>query len=188
MNKDLEIIKKQYGENFAKLCRKLFPTVLETDGLLSEIITAHFAPTRSLYDDLIQNKLEEKFESYIFSLVQQKENEIISDEEPEKLMKKAGYKLYKCETYEDIMQFKKYYSFGEELCTFYEDDRINTHLVFFAVKTNAKKLKRKKFTNPQREDEYGTSVISIQFRKGNNQSLSIKNRYNHTVENPYATF
>ena len=39
-----------------------------------------------------------------------------------------------------------------------------------------------------RQDEYGTSVISIQFDRDDTHTLSIKNRYNHKVENPDATF
>lgn len=40
---------------------------------------------------------------------------------------------------------------------------------------------------PERQDEYGTSVISIQISKQGGY-ISIKNRYNHTVPNPDATF
>ena len=39
-----------------------------------------------------------------------------------------------------------------------------------------------------RQDEYGTSVISIQFDRDDTHTLSIKNRYNHKVEKPDATF
>ncbi len=38
-----------------------------------------------------------------------------------------------------------------------------------------------------REDEYGTSVLQIQILKSGG-FISIKNRYNHTVENPDNTF
>ncbi len=44
------------------------------------------------------------------------------------------------------------------------------------------------FVEPRRDDLYGTSVISIQFAKGENNTISIKNRYNHTVMNPDFTF
>ena len=44
------------------------------------------------------------------------------------------------------------------------------------------------FKNPKRQDEYGTSVISIQFTKDDAHTLSIKNRYNHSVNDPDATF
>ncbi len=59
---------------------------------------------------------------------------------------------------------------------------------FFAVKKNASEIKRENFTSPKRQDEYGTSVISIQFTRGMVNTVSIKNRYNHTVSNPDSTF
>ena len=40
----------------------------------------------------------------------------------------------------------------------------------------------------KREDEYGTSVMSIQFNREGICTVSIKNRYNHTVNNPDATY
>ena len=35
-------IKKIYGENFMKLCRELFPTLLETEGRLLEVLSLTF--------------------------------------------------------------------------------------------------------------------------------------------------
>lgn len=58
----------------------------------------------------------------------------------------------------------------------------------FCSKKNLDHIKRDNFPVPKRQDEYGTSVISIQFTRGEYNTLSIKNRYNHTVRNPDATF
>lgn len=102
-------------------------------------------------------------------------------------MYKAGYILYECKTEEDIQQFKKYYQEKEELCTF-RGGRLGDCFVFFAIKINVNSIKRENFSKPEREDEYGTSVISIQFTRDESCTLSIKNRYNHTVINPDATF
>lgn len=41
--------------------------------------------------------------------------------------------------------------------------------------------------SPSRQDPYGTSSMSVQINKSDG-SISIKNRYNHTVSNPDATF
>jgi len=103
------------------------------------------------------------------------------------LLDDAGYILYECKTESDIQKFKKYYHKDEELCTF-RDNRLETNYVFFAVKKNVDEIKREDFFTPKREDEYGTSVISIQFSKNSHNTVSIKNRYNHTVSNPDATF
>ena len=42
-NTDLKNIKKLYGENFMHMCRSLFPSILETEGMLTKIITEKFA-------------------------------------------------------------------------------------------------------------------------------------------------
>lgn len=193
---DFEILKKNYGENFAKLCRTLFPTVLEHKGVLSSIILNNFAPSKFLYDDLtkestISNPTND-FKCFIMykasSIVTEKRDLDKITETPEQLFKKAGYTLYKCETNDDVLSFKKYWQPNEALCTFNDPTRINKNTIFFAVKDNVDQILRENFDNPMRQDEYGTSVISLQFTKGKTSFLSIKNRYNHTVANPDATF
>lgn len=189
MTGELKKIKKLYGENFAKLCRESFPVLIAQAKLL-QLLLKHFYPSRELYNDLVSQDAIESFKDYVYKLSEKKEEDIVEEvqETPEELMKKAGYTLYKCETFDDILKFKKYYEPDEELCSFKKDkDRIKTHIVFFAVKDNVDEIHREDFENPQRQDEYGTSVISIQFAKSNS-NLSIKNRYNHTVPNCDATF
>lgn len=188
MNTDLKLIKKHYGENMMHLCRQLFPTILEEEGLLSKTITDTFAPNHFLYEDIIESEKIEDFKNYIYKKLNV-ENECVKiiNETPKELLDEAGYYLYECKTEKDIQSFKKYYALGEELCTF-NGGRLNTSHVFFAVKKDVDQIKRKKFKNPDRQDEYGTSVISIQFTKGKVNTLSIKNRYNHIVRNPDATF
>ncbi len=185
---DLKYLKKHYGEKFAHLCRSLFPTILEEKGLLSSIITKKFAPTHSLYDDIINENLEGDFKNFIYSFVDVKNNTPTTSKTPEELLDEAGYILFpECKTEEEIQEFKKYYAKNEELCTF-RGGRLNTCRVWFAVKKNVEGIRRENFTNPTRQDEYGTSVISIQFTRSNPCTLSIKNRYNHRVNNPDATF
>ena len=188
MNKDLKIIKKKYGEKMMHLCRELFPTLLEKEGLLSELLLEHFEPSRFLYDDIISNKLDIDFEDYIYSLVNIEEIKEKKDyKTPEELLEEVGYDLYECQTEEEIQRFRKYYCENEKLCTF-RGNRLKRCYVFFAVKKDVDNIRRENFQNPEREDLYGTSVISIQFTKDTNHTLSIKNRYNHTVNNPDATF
>ena len=190
MNKDLRNIKRHYGEDMMHLCRKLFPTILEEEGRLFELMQANFYNNRYLYDDLVKYNLTTEFKDYIYEKfddsVCPKEYVKVS-KTPKELLKEAGYTLYECKSQDDIQQFKRYYANGEELCTF-DEHRLDSCFVFFAVKDNASELKREDFDNPDRQDEYGTSVISIQYRRGNRNTLSVKNRYNHTVENPDATF
>lgn len=184
---DLHEIKKKYGEKMMHLCRELFPTILEQPGLLITIMSNIFYPSRFLYDDIINNSLIDKFKSYIYTLSNIEEPKVNVNKTPKQLLKNAGYTLYECKTYEDLDKFRKYYAKEEELCTFNER-RLDKCYVFFAVKNNANRLRRNDYFTPDRQDEYGTSVISIQFTKGEINTLSIKNRYNHSVKNPDATF
>ena len=207
MEKDLKWIKKHYGEKFSHLCRELFPTILDTEGLLPKILENSFLPSRELYDDLTSRDLTAEFKNYVYSQANF-ENKYgkKTNLSPEELMDRAGYILYpECQTEKDIQSFRHYYyrgeptpkytggtpayRGGEELCTF-NGGRLNTCRVWFAVRKDVDTIKREDFKKPRREDDYGTSVISIQFTKTNPSTLSIKNRYNHTIHdvNPDATF
>ena len=188
-NSDLKFLKKHYGEKFARFCRTNFPTALETEGLLSNLISKKFAPSRALYEDIICNPdAVSRFKGYINFRVRRTSTQIDTKKTPEELMSEAGYILYpECRTYGEIYEFQKYYALGEELCTFHAD-RLETCRVWFAVKKDVDDIRREDFKNPERQDRYGTSVISIQFTKNTPITLSIKNRYNHTVKNPDATF
>ena len=191
MNNDLKIIKKKYGEEMMHLCRDLFPTLLEKEGLLPSLLLHSFHESHSLAQDIISEQLEYEFKSYIYQQVDVNdvENNKITkiDKTPEELLTDAGYQLYECHTEEDIQMFKKYYAPGEELCTF-QGGRLHRCHVFFVVKDNVDEIKREDFIKPSREDAYGTSVMSIQFTKDFSHTLSIKNRYNHRVNNPDSTF
>ena len=191
MNSDLKIIKKYYGEDMMHYARDNFSIILENEGKLSNLFLNNFAESKTLYEDLNKNNELVKLKNFIYRLYYEKidkdNNEIINIKTPTELMNDAGYDLYECETEDDIQSFKKYYSKGEELCTF-KGGRLYSNRVFFAVKKNVYNIKRENFKNPEREDEYGISVISIQFTKDATNTLSIKNRYNHRVNNPDATF
>lgn len=184
---DLKIIKKHYGEKMSHLCRELFPTLLETPGKLSEVMLRLFEPTKLLYDDIIENSLKYQFQNFVYSITEPKDIDEPVTKTPKELLDEAGYVLYECHSEEEIQSFKKYYAPGEELCTF-NGGRLNRCHVFFAVRKDVDQIKREDYKNPKRQDKYGTSVISIQFSRGSSNTLSIKNRYNHTVENPDATF
>ncbi len=184
---DLKFIKKYYGEEMMHLCRDSFSTILEEKGKLSELMDTTFVHSKKIYKDISKNHLIEKFKEFMLNKYKNQNEELVStNKNPFELMKEAGYTLYECNNEEDILNFKKYYIEDEELCTF-RGNRLEVCYVFFAVKEGADKLDRSKFTNPERQDEYGTSVISIQFSR-NDYNLSIKNRYNHTVHNPDATY
>ena len=191
MNYDLKLIKDKYGEDMMHFCRRLFPTLLEEKGLLFDLLSNHFEFSKQLYDDIIENKLTGEFQNYVMCLAKLDRHykEDTEDKDPEQLLSEAGYNLFECHSEEEIESFIKYYADGERLCTF-GDERLKSSYVFFAVKKNVDEIKREDFENPARQDEYGTSVISIQFTRGYVNHLGIMNRYNHVkgVDNPDATF
>ena len=188
MTKELQLIKNKYGEEMMHFARENFSTILEQEGLLFELLSNHFDYSKSLLIDIKKQNKEEQFINYIYSLssYEYKNSESVN-KTPEELLSEAGYILYECKTEEDIQSFKKYYANYEKLCTF-NGGRLNRCHVFFAVKKDVDSIKRQDFKEPERQDLYGTSVISIQFTKGSSNILSIKNRYNHAVSNPDATF
>ena len=189
MNSDLKLIKKKYGEEMSHLCRELFPILLEQEGLLSKLLLDNFEPSHFLYEDIVKNNLINDFKNFIYDQINVKKEKIKAEptKTPQELLSEVGYDLYECHSESDIQKFKKYYAPYEDLCTF-DGGRLNSCYVFFAVKKNVNQIRRSDFTEPERQDEYGTSVISIQFTRDKSHTLSIKNRYNHTVDNPDATF
>ena len=188
MSNDLINIKDKYGEGMMHLCRKNFSTILETEGLLFGLLSSHFAYSRFLYDDIVNNSIEMMFKNFIYSLLVSKDEELpVSSKTTSQLLSEAGYNLYECFNEDDIQSYRKYYASSELLCSFC-GGRLDECYVFFAIKKDVDKIRREDFINPLRQDKYGTSVISIQFTKGDVNTLSIKNRYNHTVTNPDATY
>jgi len=184
---DLEKIKKEYGEQMAHFCRSSFPGILEKEGNLYDIISSHFAPSKFLFEDIKKHNLERKFKDYVHSFVTFEIPDFVVDKPPKELLDEAGYDFYECHSEADIQSFRKYYLPSERLCTF-KGGRLEECYVFFAVKKDVDQIKREDFIHPMRQDRYGTSVISIQFFRGEVNTLSIKNRYNHTVEDPDSTF
>ena len=198
---DLKLIKKHYGEKMMHFCRSNFPTILEYEGLLFNILSNTIAYSKDFYDDLTdpnQSLSDDPPRNSFIYLIYKRCKETVSSifekktittqKTPEELLDEAGYILYQCHSEEDIQSFKKYFASGEELCTF-RGGRLLYCIVFFAVKKNVDEIKREDFEGiEKRQDEYGTSVISIQFSRGLTNTLSITNRYNHRVSNPDATF
>ena len=200
MADDYKRIKKHYGEKFAQFCRTEFPDLIAKEKLF-DILESKFAYNKYLLDDLVEHSRVTEFKMYILKLATgKKPKRKETDKSPFELIKEAGYTLYECKSEKDIQSFRKYYNklnknytsyrdgipqfVGEELCTF-NGDRLKRCHVFFAVRDDVDKIKRCPI--PERDDKYGTSVMSIQISKDDSHILSIKCRYNHTVKNPDNT-
>ena len=57
--------------NMSHLCRDLFPSILETKGLLYHLLTTHFNPSKSLYYDLKEEEKFQTFKDYIYSFLEE---------------------------------------------------------------------------------------------------------------------
>ena len=60
-NEELNLIKKKYGESFMHVCRELFPTMLEDDGMLSSILHDYFS--------IVNLYIGNKFKSHIIIIL-----------------------------------------------------------------------------------------------------------------------
>jgi len=166
-------IKKQNGEAVAK--------VLRSEILLDIPNLAHILEFAGNNPDKIKALAPVIWEVY----KNKNTPEYQTDKTPLELLNEAGYDAFVVTTEKEKNSIKKYYRPGEEICTFRDPERHINYYMIHAVKRGADKIKPS--DHPEREDEYGTSVISIQIAKGGG-FISIKNRYNHTVNNPDATF
>ncbi len=120
MNSDLKIIKKKYGEEMAHFCRDAFSTILEQEGVLTNLLLKWFEPSKFLYKDLQKEDLEMAFKDFIYKQFDKRSEEQTNSniKTPQELLSEAGYNLYECKSEEEIQSFKKYYAPREELCTF----------------------------------------------------------------------
>ena len=189
--KELKRIKKIYGERFKNLCRDMFPDILEQEGTLLPVLENIFSHNcNSLYQSIIQNSLTDDFKELIYSKLGrkiEKEEQTVETRTPYEILDEAGYNLYECKTEEDIQSYRKYYAPGEVLCTIYNGGRLATRDCFFAVKKGVDEIKRENFEIPNKQDEYSTSVLGIQFTRGKHCRVEIISRYNHKVDNPNCT-
>lgn len=172
MNKIYQKIKKIKGEQFAKTIRDHHSNILSIPNIVEIVRYAKKEVTTSMLD-------------YLYNLSKEGNEEQVSVTGSwQELLDKAGYNSFLCTTKEQQDSIRPYFKKGEALCTF-GTDRYKNMTVIHCVKKNVDGISYAPNGTPEREDEYGTSVISIQFRQG---FISIKNRYNHTVSNCDNTF
>ncbi len=163
-------IKKQNGESFSRTLRD----VLDLPNIADIIKYAGKAEQDA-----------KKVLPYLYSL--RVFTELPGDSnDPFELLHMAGYEFVEyADTLEKQNAIKKYFRPNEELCTFEDKTRFEKFYIINAIKYNIDSIKPSQ--KPMRQDEYGTSVISIQILKTGGH-ISIKNRYNHSVEYPDSTF
>ena len=185
-------IKKQNGERFAKAIRAYDNGIFDIENL-DQIVKYAGREAEPIMDYLISLKGVEIAEHTV-------------SKTPLQLLDEAGYDAYYADTLEKQNAISHYYADaetlqdlakkgligsdyaynGEGLCTFRDAHRFERYYIINAVRKDVDSIRREDFPNPEREDKYGTSVLSIQVLKTGG-FISIKNRYNHTVQNPDNT-
>lgn len=149
---------------------------VDAEKLRSALVTPKNA--RNVFSDLdefqIKSICSEISANDTFGTIRETtQEEIIED------FMKVGYDTVIFDDKEKIAECEKYYASGERICTYNNlSGRMNQYHMLVAIKKDIDKIQRSK--HPQREDEYGTSILNIQIAK-NGSHMSIKNRYNHTV-------
>ncbi len=167
-------IKRQNGERFAQTIRRYDNGIFDIPNIVHRIRYAGRDATPLLeYLESIKNS--------------RMTSDYQTDESPFELLAAAGYHAEYADTMYKKNAISRYFAPGEELCTFNDDMRHQNYYIINAVRHDADTLRRSDFTVPQRQDAYGTSVISIQMTKTGG-FISIKNRYNHAVPHPDNTF
>ncbi len=180
-DKVFKTLKDKHGEKFARVIRG---DVDHGENLCAIPNIVHILE----FAGRDENEAE-KLRKVILELYKSKgKSQYVTNKNPLQLLDEAGYDAFVVENEEQKNSIKKYYRRGEGLCTFNDPFRHEKYYMIHAVKRGADKIKPAEKGKEKREDEYGTSVISIQIAKPNGGFISIKNRYNHTVNNPDATF
>ena len=167
-------IKKQNGESFAKSIRAYDNGIFDIPDIVNIVKYA--------------GREAEPLMQYLISLkkIKIEDAEVVKD--PFELLSDAGYNAYYVTNIDEQNRISKYFEPNEMLCTFRDPTRFQRYHIINAVKKNVSEIKREDFRGKeQREDAYGTSVISIQIATQGG-FISIKNRYNHSIQNPDNTF
>lgn len=149
---------------------------VDQDKLKKALVTPQNA--RNVFSELdefqIKSICSEISSNDTFGTIRETTQEEIIDD-----FKKVGYDTVIFDDEKRIAECEKYYAPGERICTYNNlSGRMSQYHMLVAIKKDVDKIQRSK--TPQREDEYGTSILNIQIAK-NGSHMSIKNRYNHTV-------
>ncbi len=160
-----DIIKKQNGERFAQTIRKCNAPVFDIANI--DTILKYAGNDAEPIMDYLNFLRDIKIEKH----------DTCTD--PITLLNTAGYDAYVADSLEKQNAIRKYFAPKEELCTFDDPYRYKACYIINAVHKNADKYKRADFINPKCDDEYATSVISIQISRCGGV-ISIKNRYNNS--------
>lgn len=209
-------VKKAFGETTAKIIRSEMPFVFDHDIEPFIKYLSNKIPIKSHVAFIVENYAS-SLQSQYLEEQQLKTETVKKEVGAKELAEKAGYEFFDANTEGKLMSFKKDFREGSVLCTFGNlPYRLTSNFIFWLRKHDADEtlpadeltqdnlsqswkdyLKQKGRLKedgtydltalyPEREDPYGTSSMSVQIDKIGGD-ISIKNRYNHKVDNPDAT-
>jgi len=149
------------------------------DDFLGEHLPSLFL----LITDIREIKEEEfsKLKILLNQKLENKKEETKLNKTAKELLDEAGFILFDdIKEKKDYMKFKKYYKESELLCKFNSYDATKRYpRLFWIIKKDIAEIKRP--NNPTRQDEYGTSCMSVGISQNKKNVIQICNRYNHTV-------
>jgi hypothetical protein len=175
-------LKRQNGEAFARTVRDHHNGLLEISNLLH--IVRYAGDSAQDAEDILPYLM-----SVLTAQIENKDTTPPSTpRDPFELLDEAGYDAFHADSLEKQNSIAHFFKKSELLCTFNDAARYKRYHIVHAIKKDVDQIKRADFIGKEdRQDEYGTSVISIQIGKGE-RFISIKNRYNHTVAGCDHTF
>lgn len=168
-------IKRNNGEQFAQALRNFHNGILDIPDI--DILLRH------------AGREAEPLLPYIMSLMASNDDKAPdASADPFVLLDRAGYEAFYADTLDKQNSIRGYFEPNEMLCTFNDHARFRKYHIVHAVRKDAGNISRDAFRGREdRQDAYGTSVISIQMMKKGG-FISIKNRYNHAVASCDDTF
>jgi hypothetical protein len=104
------------------------------------------------------------------------------------MLDEAGYVLVdNIEKKEDYLEYEKYFREGEKLCKFSSYDATRRYSkLFFILKKGFEGIQPAE--SPKRQDDYGTSIMSVGISPDRREVRQITSRYNHKVPGCDNTF
>ena len=183
-DQNYEAYKRVCGENSTKLIRDNYPEGLDDLGFLGYI--SKKCKTKKNIRKVLGNLENLLYVKNSYLEEGKNREEVENQEELGELLEKAGYEYKVISSVNELKSYEKYYLSGERLCTYNNRaERLKNYHMIIISRKNLDEVKRG--DNPQREDDYSTSLLNIQINKQFN-NVSIKSRYNHTVNNPDAVY
>ncbi len=179
-NKELELIRNDFGELAYALSIGVFNPILDSDISLHEILSEILGKGEGAYNRYIHHKfeyglIEEVYKRFISRMQLKVEEAPNSPKSIRDLLDIEDYIIFRIKD-GDEQTFKEYYK-AEEMPHFPSSTELNNMKAFILIRKHSHNLRREDFIEPSPEDEYARSVILVTYVKGMKNSVCLTNRY-----------